>query len=154
TASDAVLMMPGTVVNIRPDYAQEFPRQLLVAGRSPRLDEHLQFPLARAASVILERRLERDREVPLLAFRPEPQVHAEYLPLRGHLGNGPGDGMRQADRIFLVRDEGVPLVATGRFAVLRIEEEQIDVRTVVQLVPAQLAERDDAEAAPHNPALR
>ena len=120
----------------------------------PRLDEHLQLPVAGPVLVVLERRIHRNSEVALLALRPQAQVGAKHRAVRGGLGDGPGDGVRQTHGVFLVGDRRVALRAARRFAVVGVEKEQVDVRAVIELVPAQLAKRYDAEAAARDPSLR
>jgi hypothetical protein len=58
-------------VNVGPHFAQEFARQPDVARGVACLDQHLQFPVARAMLVIFDGGVERNRQVPLLAFRAQ-----------------------------------------------------------------------------------
>ena len=71
----------------------------------------------------------------------------------GGLRDGTRDGVREADEILFARDDGIGLAPAGGLAVLGVEENQVNVRTVVKLVRAEFSERGHRKAAPRDAAF-
>jgi hypothetical protein len=114
-----------------------------LARRHPRFDQHLLFPIARPLRVIGSRAFFGNTNLAQRSIRPKPQIHAVALPLGG-IG-------REQCRIvigdllieFLVADPQRAI----RLAAPAIHEHQVDIRTVVQLLAAQLPQRNHRKTA-------
>jgi hypothetical protein len=104
----------------------------------------LPFPELRALGDIRPIAFEREDQRAHSAFRPEPQVHAERVALLGHGLERRHDVAHGLREVFAVGNPSG--VAARRLTVLAVYEDQVDVRGVVELVPAQLAHRDDGQA--------
>jgi uncharacterized membrane-anchored protein len=72
----------------------------------------------------------------------------------GGLRDGAHHGVRETDEELLVRNGRGLLAAARSFAVAAVEKKQINVRAVIQFIAAQLAQRENAETAAHDAALR
>ena len=130
-----------TAVNEGCDGVQESFSEVKVAGDGSALDEGLPFPGASGGFVVAEGGGEGTGEGSLVAFRAEAHIdaigHAEHSMVgeeaddfASHSGEefGVGDGSRAKGLAFEV-----------------VEEDQIDVRAVVELLSAELAEGEDDE---------
>ena len=72
------------LVNQRLDDFEEDAAEADRAGRGAGLDQHLQFPVARAPMVVLERGLQRKHQLTHVAVRPQSQIDAIAGAFRRH----------------------------------------------------------------------
>jgi hypothetical protein len=130
-------------VDARAKALGETREERLRAGRRARADEHLPLPRVRRRAVVAQRLGERDGERPVAAVRPQTQINAVGRALaRRVAADDARDALGQAAEELAVRRLAALARARG-LAVVRVEEEEVYVRGVVQLARAELAERDD-----------
>ena len=110
--------------------SQKRPAQVEVAGDRPALDQRLALPGASSGHVIAERRAERAGQRTLLAVGPQPHVDAVGHAQRRVLGQQPDDLAAHPREELGVGDD----LRAGRLPVLVVEEDQVDVRAVVELL--------------------
>ena len=131
------------LVDQRLDELQQSGARLGLAGRNPRLDQHLLFPVARALFVVGFGPVFGNRDLAQRAVGPQAQIHPVALALGG-VGGEQG-GVLVGD--FLVK---LLVAQAGRavgLAVAAMHEHQVDIGAVVQLFAPQLAQRNHREAA-------
>src|SRR6266545_1110095 len=114
-----------------------------IAGAEARLDERLPLPQFGAAGEVGAVAVEREDEGPHPALGAQPQVDAEGITLLGCRFEGVHDEARRAGEEIAVRHAAG--LAARRLPVIAIDEDQIDVRGVVELVAAQLAHSDHGQ---------
>ena len=123
--------------------------QLVVpaAGQRARLDPGIAFPLAALGEEVVFQHVETDRQRAAVAIRAQPHVDPEHEAVGGHFG-------QQFDHLAAQPREEIEIVdalaePVGRvgigFTAFRIDEDEIDVGTDVQLAPAQFAHADADE---------
>ena len=133
----------GGAVDARRDHVQELAPQGLVPGHRARLEQHLQLPVARPPEIVLRGGRDRDDQFAGIALRAQPEVD----PVAEALGRN--CGQQACQPLGQLRGE----VLVGRryrpvgLALAGVDVHQVDVGAVVELGPAQLAQRDDGEAA-------
>jgi hypothetical protein len=112
----------------------------VAAGRTG-ADERGALPRQRRAFVVRQRRVERDRQRRDFGGRAQPQVDAEHVAFAGlrrqRFDQRAGVALRRLARLVAP----APRQTRGI-----VEQDRIDVRAVVELVRAELAERDRGEA--------
>ena len=126
-------------VDQRLDELEQLAARSGVAGRHARLDQHLQFPVARAPLVVVPGAIQRKAYFALRAVRTQAQIHAIGAAVRGERRKHAGELQAGLLEKFEVADCGRP----RGFAGSAIHEQQIDIGAVVQLAAAQLPYRHD-----------
>ena len=130
-----------------PDQLGEAAGDRGIAGAEAGLDERLPLPGLRAIGHVGAVALEGQDEGAYPALGPEPEVHAEGVALVGHRLERAHDGAhRLGEELAVGHAPGFP---TRRPAVLAVDEDQVDVRGIIELVPAQLAHPDHRESRGH-----
>jgi hypothetical protein len=113
------------------------------AGGDAGLEEHLEFPVAGAGAVVLFGGIEGDADLAEAAIGAEAEVDA----VAKAFGGVGGEEVREAGGDFLEEFEiGDGVFAVG-LAIALIEEEEVDVRAVVEFVGSEFTEGEDGEAA-------
>src|SRR5690606_14635187 len=115
--------------------AEERLARLAVAGRGARADERSALPRQRRALVVAHRRVERQRERADLRGRAQPQVDAEHVALT----RLPSQHLDHRLGIALSGLAGLVALAP-RQSLGREQQHEVDVRAVVELARAVLAE--------------
>ena len=128
-------------IDERLDRVEEVAAEVEVAGDRAALDQGLPLPGPAGRLVIAERRRQRAGQGPLVPLGPEPHVDPVGLPQGRVVGEQadevaphPGEELGVGDR---PRAVGLPLVV--------VEEDQVDVRAVVELLAAELAQPEHHE---------
>ena len=126
----------------RADRVQETLAQRHVARRSPGADERRPLPCQRLRFVIGDRRIDRDRDRRHLRRRAQPQVDAQHIavgiaPLQQlqHAPRDPHRGVRHILARAMRQHRGI------------VDQDRVDIRRIIQLMAALLAQRDRREAA-------
>ena len=109
--------------------------EVRVSRHGARLDHRLALPRRGLARVVLAHRFERSRERPTPAPRPKRRIDAQRDPLGRRLREQPDEACARALRRLLPFGSA-PLV----------DEHDVDIRRVVELGAAELAERDHRHA--------
>jgi hypothetical protein len=135
----------------RLDRRQKLLAQRAVARRCARTDKRRLLPRERFGFIIGDRRIHRQDDRRHLGMRTQAQVDAEHMAVAGarrqYFGHPPRDPHRRLARI-------VALAARERVGVE--DQYRVDVRRIVELVAAELAQRDDRKPArlPHRAPAR
>ena len=103
-----------------------------------RLDQHLQFPVARALLVVVLSAFDRQADLAQASVGAQAQVHAVTHPFGGIGRKKPGELIRRALEKFLVGYARRP----GSLSVGRIQKHQVDIGAVVEFLRAHLAQGD------------
>ena len=138
-------MIEVAPVDERLDQLEEALAQLEVAGERPRLEQREALEGLAPGVVVLGVLPQRVGDVAAPAHRPQPQVDAVEIALVGELGQYLHQRAGE-----LVEEAMVGVVV---FVVGLVDEDEVDVRAVVELAPAQLAHAEDDEA-PRQPIER
>ncbi len=139
-----------SAINERGDRLLERPAQRQIAGHGPALEQRLAFPGPPSGHVIVDRRIERAGHRPLFPVRTEAHVDPVGHPQRGVLG-------QQADHLAPHPREKFGVgndLGPGGLAVLIVEEDEVDVRAVVQLDAPELSQAQDDEPSGRAPRCR
>ena len=128
-------------VDERGDRRQEIGAEVEVARHGATLDQRLPLPGPPRGLVVPQRRRERPRERPLVPFGAEPHVDPVRQAEAGVVGQHPDDLAADLGEELGVGDD---LGADG-LAVGVVDEDQVDVGAIVQLLAAELAERQNDE---------
>ena len=131
------------LVDQRFDELEEGGAGLALSGGDARLDQHLLLPVAGALAVVKAGAFLGDGDLSQGSVGAEAQVDAIALALGGVAGEQGGVLVGHLLVEFLVGEHG----GTVGLAIAAVDEHEVDIGAVVQLFAAQLAERDDAEAA-------
>ena len=113
-----------------------------ISGTGTCLDERVSLPTTALCLEVMLDRGAMHHERPAVAVGSKPHVHAKNTTVDRH-------GIQRIDQLLTNSCEKL-LVSLARFrrALLRIGEDEIDVRREVQLFGAELAERQDNESLP------
>ena len=111
-----------------------------VAGGVARLDQRLALPQLGALGDVRAVGLERQHHGAHPPLGPEPEVHAEGVALLGDRLERIHDGAGRLGEVFAVGHAAG--FSARRQPVVAVDEDQIDVRGVVELAAAQLAHAD------------
>jgi hypothetical protein len=117
--------------------------QLEVARARPCFDERLALPRLRVAAVILERPLQADRQRARPPVRTQPHVDPEQVAFRRLLAHQLDDVL--AELVKIIQRAGRAGRAAGRFGLVGVQEQQVDVRTEIEFAPAEFAQPDHGE---------
>ncbi len=128
-------------INEGRDRREEGPAEIEIARDGPTFDERLTFPRSTGRFIIAERRGERARQRALIALGSKPHVDPIGDAQRGVVGEQSDDFATHPREKFGVGDDA----RTGGLPFGVVQENQVDVRAVIQLVAAELAERQDDE---------
>ena len=114
-----------------------------IAGAGARLDQRGAFPVLADAAVVVESRFGRNRDRGRGGVRPQPQIDAEHIAVRGALLQK----LHQAAGDPHVERGGVVLVGQRR-RIAVVEYDQIDIARIIELEGAHLAHgKHDVAAA-------
>src|SRR6185437_16327435 len=108
-------------------------------GQRAGLEPRIALPGTALCDQILLERGERRRQRAGIAVWTQSQVGAEDITLGRRLGQGGDDSPSDAIEKVLVRQDLRP----ARLAVLRIDEDEVDVGRDIELAAAELAHTDD-----------
>ncbi len=111
------------------------------SGQRARLEPRVALPRAALRDQILLERRVRDRERPALAVRPQPHVDAEHVAVGRAVVQRADHATAQPLEELAIGD-GARAVG---LAVVRVDEDQVDVRRYVELEAAELAHAEDHE---------
>ena len=123
----------------RPHLFEEEACELHVAGDRTRLDERLSLPPFAETFVVIEMGVERAYQGPLASHGAQSHVHSKQVALL-HVARKRVDAQLGHFRKKLLIGNRV---FSLRLAVMRVHERQVDVRAVVELLPAKLPECHD-----------
>src|SRR5215469_9877398 len=90
--------------------------------------------------IVVQRMGEADGQLSLIALWTQAQVDAEDRTFRGGTGQNLGHRLRQPYKVFAIRDG-----SAGGLATVAIEKQQIDIGTVVKLIPSKFSQREHGE---------
>ena len=131
-------------------HLQKLRRQFRRSGHAPRFDQHHALPRLAPLRVVNLAARQRTYERPGVAFRSQPQVHPVQKPQRRHARHLADERLHELREKLVVRHHRRHLrrLAGSGFedaAFLAVEKDQIHIRAVIQLLPAQLAHAENAE---------
>ena len=131
------------------DHFEELGGERLAAGDAAGFDEHHALPGLAPLRVIIFVAGERTAERAAVAFGPEAQVDAVKGAFGGHARDLGDEGFGKAIEEGVIGEGGFGRFAFGRGLAERapflgIDEDDINVRAVIELVAAELAEAEDA----------
>src|SRR5215469_17679225 len=136
-------------VNLRLNLADKFACQTLVACGIADLDERLPLPIMRGCGVIVEGLGQTNRQLALVSLRPQSQVNSKYRTFAGRTRQDLGNLLRQTNKIFAVGNG-----RGRRLATIAEQKQQIDVGTVVELVPAKFSQGKNGKRRTNGAILR
>ncbi len=114
-----------------------------VARGTARLDEHLQFPLARRSAIVGKRGFNAGGENPFAALWAKAQVDTEESAVAGHLGEKFRNALRETHKEFGICCGAE--AAAGGGAIAAVNKHQVDVGTVVKFLAAKFSEGENRE---------
>ena len=126
----------------RMDRLEEIAAERAIAGGLAGANEGGALPRQRGGFVIADRRIDRQRDRGHFRRRPKPQVDAKGIAFLGPFLEQLDKPLPDPER----RLAGI-LARAPRQRVRIVEKDEIDVGGIIELVTAQLAERDHGEAA-------
>ena len=131
-------------------HLQELRRQLRRAGHAPRFDQHHALPRLAPLRVVNLAARQRAHQRPGVAFRSQPQVHPVQKAQRRHARHLADKRLHELREKLVVRHHGRHLRRLAGSGVedaafLAVEKDQIHIRAIVQLLPAQLAHAENTE---------
>ena len=128
--------------------AKKFVGELAAAANPSRLDQREPFPGFAEARIVILHALERARERSGCSFRPEAEIDPKERPIRARSGKGlPDLGSEQVEPFVIgeVR-RNLPFLA--------VEEDDVDIGTVIQLPAAEFSQPENREIPSSGPPRR
>jgi len=99
------------------------------------------------AGIVTKRVRQADGEFAFIALRPQTKINAKDWSFRSGARENFCHLLRQANKVLAIGDG-----CARRFGTVAVEEKQVDVGAVVELIAAELAERQDGKRSVNDPA--
>ncbi len=124
-----------------------------IAGHGAGLEQRQALPALPALRIVVSVVSHRAAEPAGCALGAEAQIHSKNVALLARLSQGPRQGARHELEIFFVGDGpeksgGLARQLLGVALIGPMHENQVDVRTIVQLAAAELPHAHDHKAVP------
>jgi len=114
----------------------------LLRRHHPAFEPGKAFPFAALGLKVIFQCTQRNRRRARVAVRPQRKINAKHETVFGDVADQAKDGPDLVRKIFVIGNLATPVCPAGRFAVVVVDIDQVNVAGNIQLARAQLAHAD------------